>query len=894
MSLESSPDYQPGKATATLVWHVGTTILLITLACLSLGCASLPRSATNSSNNSTNANVSISLSPARITISSGAQQQFNATVTSTGRTKVGTEPGNSQIIWATTAGTISSSGVLTAPAVTSSTAVTVTATSAIDEGSVAAAEVTIVPSTKVAINLSPATATVSSGGKQQFTATMTSTSDTAVTWQVSAGTISTLGLFTAPSVSSSTKVTVSATSVADSTAVATSQITVTPLVKLSISVHTMPTGTTGISYSTTLAATGGTAPYSWQITGGSLPQGLSLDSNSGLISGITSQTGTFPFTASVTDAASTIVSQSLSIAMNANQQSGLCGPPAYNCTTNSAGVVQTPQVAPFKTATGYNQIGYDTSLNPSGTDPILRASDSTMVSGHTLSSTASGGDNDEGWSCTGRIDTSAACKNATLYLLTAQYGGCPYVEGIKIVNSIPTVVAPFPSDAGASSSHPSPCGALTWSHQNPNVAFLVGSVTDTSRVNDPMIYQLTYAWDGVVGHSLTYTQKVLYDIGASSGVLPNGVAFNKGWSSPVSQDINDNIFAIGLSNVTGIKAGIDTISVTNGSNAFTISGPALPTDGSMLGAYLTIAGVTNTYTITSLASRGTSGTMSPVYSGTTNAAASLSIPGGQGSAVYEVAIQLSPAAAAIYNVFTGIVATSGAWSGGPIDSGCYAMHVHDSFIFTDGQYVQISGASTGVNCGGTSNFWQLGTTHAVSCTGKNASGAPLCGGHNAFGYHNEVGISNPHFSNFDPANASSVSPLPTFGTIQGNCETHFSWRNATSGDTEPVIGSSANPNFSSSRSASSWAYPGQNENFALMSDGTLKRFAHNFILGPDNTAGCGTTNVGPFDTYFTAQNAIGITSQDGRFWVWNSSMLGQLGTDRDGGTRADLFVQLLQ
>jgi len=894
MFLESSPDYQRGNATATLAWQVGATILLATLACLSLGCAGLPTSAANSSKTSTNSNVSISLSPARITISSGAQQQFAATVTSTGRTKLGTESGDSQIIWHTTAGTVSNSGLFTAPSVTSSTVVTVTATSAIDESGVAASQVTIVPSNKVAINLSPATATISSGGKQQFSATITATSNTAVTWQASAGTISTLGLFTASSVSSSTKVTVTATSVADTTAIATSQVTVTPLVKLSISLHTMPTGTTGISYSTTLSATGGTAPYSWQITGGSLPQGLSLNKSSGVISGITSQTGTFPFTTSVTDATSTSVGQSLSIVMNANNQSGLCGPPAYNCTTNSTGVVQTPNVAPFKTATGYNQVAYDTSLNPSGTDPILRASDSTMVSGHTLSATASGGDNDEGWNCTGRTDTTAACKNATVYFLTAQYGGCPYVEGIKIINGIPTVVAPFPADVGATSGHPTPCGALTWSHQNPNVAYLAGGVTDSSRVNDPVIYQITYSWDGVVGHSPTYTQAVLYDIGASSGVLPNGVAFNKGWSSPLSQDITDNIFVIGLSNVNGIAAGVATISVTNGSSAFTISGSVLPTDGSMLNAYLTIAGVTNTYTITSLGSGGTSGTLSPPYSGTTNHAASVSIPTGQGTAVYEVAIQLSPAAAALYNVFTGTVSTSGAWSGGNIDSGCSGMHIHDSFTFTDGQYVQISGSSTGVNCGSTSNFWQVGTTHAVSCTAANAAGGNVCGGHNAFGYHNEVAINNPHYSNFDPANASSSSLLPTFGTIEGNCETHFSWRNATSGDTQPIIGSSANPNYSSSRSTSSWSYPGQNENFALLSDGTLKRFAHNFILGPTNTAGCGTTNIGPFDTYFTAQNAIGITSQDGRLWVWNSSMLGQLGTDPDGGTRADEFVQLLQ
>jgi hypothetical protein len=893
MFLESSPDYQNGKAALNFIKRVGTVIFLSALACLCVGCAGISSSAGNQSTASSNSNSKISLSPATLTISSGTQRQFVATVTSTGRGLAGFV--NPEIIWHASAGTITSGGLFTAPTVTSSTTVTVTATSVADEGAVAISEVTIVPASKVVISISPTAVSIAPGAKQQFSATMTSTSNTAVTWQASAGTISSSGLYTAPSATTSSKVTVTAISVADASNAATAQITLVVPVKLSISLGTVPAGTIGVPYSASLTATGGTAPYSWQVTAGSLPSGLSLGANSGLISGTPSKSGTFTFTTSVTDASSATVSQPLSIAMSSNNESPLCGPPAYICSTSSSSVVQTPNQAPFSGATGYNQIRYDTSLNPAGTDPILRASDSTMLSGHVLSSTASGGDNDEGWNCAGRTDTSTACKNATLYFLTAQYGGCPYVEAIKMVNGLPTVVAPFPAATGGSTTHPTPCGSLTWSHQNPNVAFMEGAVTDSTRVSDPVIYQITYSWDGVVGHSATFTQTVLYDIGVSSGVLPNGIAFNKGWSGPLSQDINDNIFVISLSAVNGIASGVDTISVTKGSNAFAISGPSsLPTDGSWINAYLTIAGVTNTYTITTIGSRGTLGTMSPAYSGTTNPAASLSIPGGQGTGVYEVAVQLSPAAAANYNVFTGTVMATGAWSGGTIDSGCSAMHIHDGFMFTDGQYVQISGSSTGVNCGTTSNFWQIGTTHAVGCTGTNAAGGALCGGHNAFGYHNEVGINNPHFANFDPADASSSTPLPIFGTIDGNCEDHFSWRNASAGDTQPIIGSSANPNYSSSRSTSSWTYAGQNENFALMSDGTLKRFGHNFILGPDNTAGCGTTNVGPFDTYFTAQNSIGITSQDGRLWVWNSSMLGQLGTDEDGGTRADEFVQLLQ
>jgi hypothetical protein len=72
------------------------------------------------------------------------------------------------------------------------------------------------------------------------------------------------------------------------------------------------------------------------------------------------------------------------------------------------------------------------------------------------------------------------------------------------------------------------------------------------------------------------------------------------------------------------------------------------------------------------------------------------------------------------------------------------------------------------------------------------------------------------------------------------------------------------------------------------------RPGHNFILGPGNGVGCGSTDVGPFDYYFNAGQAIGAISQDGRLWVFSSSMLGQLGTDVDSNTRADDFVVKLQ
>jgi hypothetical protein len=47
----------------------------------------------------------------------------------------------------------------------------------------------------------------------------------------------------------------------------------------------LPAGTVGNAYAATLAASGGTAPYKWSLTNGSLPSGLSLSASTGTISG---------------------------------------------------------------------------------------------------------------------------------------------------------------------------------------------------------------------------------------------------------------------------------------------------------------------------------------------------------------------------------------------------------------------------------------------------------------------------------------------------------------------------------------------------------------------------------------------------------------------------------
>jgi hypothetical protein len=70
---------------------------------------------------------------------------------------------------------------------------------------------------------------------------------------------------------------------------------------LSISTTSLPGGTTAVPYSASLAASGGTSPYTWSISSGLLPTGLTLNGLTGVISGSPIASGTYSFTVQAVD-----------------------------------------------------------------------------------------------------------------------------------------------------------------------------------------------------------------------------------------------------------------------------------------------------------------------------------------------------------------------------------------------------------------------------------------------------------------------------------------------------------------------------------------------------------------------------------------------------------------
>ena len=189
--------------------------------------------------------ITVMIAPTSANVPVNKTQQFTASVSGTTNTAV-----TWSVMGGASNGSISQTGLYSAPAMVPSPAkVTITAASqaSTSQSASASAVVTITAASNIAVSVSPSSASVGDFETQQFTANVTGSSNTAVSWNVNGvaggsqqlGYISGSGLYVAPGGvptrsngsggSVATTVTVSAVSQADSSASGGATVTVVPL-----------------------------------------------------------------------------------------------------------------------------------------------------------------------------------------------------------------------------------------------------------------------------------------------------------------------------------------------------------------------------------------------------------------------------------------------------------------------------------------------------------------------------------------------------------------------------------------------------------------------------------------------------------------------------------------
>ncbi len=178
----------------------------------------------------------------------------------------------------------------------------------------------------ISVTISPSATTIIDAGQTvKFTAIVLNDSDAkGVSWSCSdpgaSGTP--CGTFTAVTITSATynapalvaanaSFTVTATSLADGTKARSATVGVSPALQLTTT--SLAGATVNSAYSATLQASGGVEPLTWSLSSGSLPNGLTLQPNSGVLSGTPTAAGSFTFTAAVKDSSATPMTQTRSL-----------------------------------------------------------------------------------------------------------------------------------------------------------------------------------------------------------------------------------------------------------------------------------------------------------------------------------------------------------------------------------------------------------------------------------------------------------------------------------------------------------------------------------------------------------------------------------------------------
>ena len=456
--------------------------------------------------------------------------------------------------------TLSPAGVLSGtPTVGGSFTFTITAT---DSGSASGAQTYTVTIDTPTIVVAPATLPNGTVGVPYSQTLTASGGSSPYTFAVSSGalptslTLSAAGVLSGtPSASGTFSFTVTATDAFGSTGSQSYSITVSaPTIVVAPS--SLPNGTVGAAYSQNISASGGSGPYTFALTAGTLPPGITL-SAAGLLSGAPTATGTFNFTVTATDAFGSTGAQSYSVTIAAP----LITLAPATLPGGSVGVAYSQTL----TASG-GTAPYTFSLSGGTLPPSLTLSAAGVLSGtpsaggtfnFTVTATDSfGSTGSQAYSVT--IATPVVVAPPSLpnggvgvaysQTITASGGSGPYTFAVT-AGTLPSSLSL--SAAGVLSGTPSASGTFNFTITATDSLSATGAQSYSITIAAPVVISTTSLPNGSV--ALAYNQT----ISASGGTSPYTFAVTAG-TLPTSLTLNSN----GQLSGTPTASGTFTFTVT--------------------------------------------------------------------------------------------------------------------------------------------------------------------------------------------------------------------------------------------------------------------------------------------------------------------------------------------
>ena len=452
---------------------------------------------------------------------------------------------------------------------------------------------------------------------------------------------------------------------------------------------TLPAGTTGTSYSQTITATGGNGTYTFAISVGSLPAGLTLNASSGALAGTPTTAGTSSFTVRATDS------------------NGASGVRAYTVTIAVAPIVVNPASLPGGTVgSAYSQTvsatggsgGFSYSISAGALPAGLTLNASSGVISGTPSAAAASSFTVRATDGMGAFGTraytvtiaaapivvnpaslpTATVGTAYSQTVSATGGTGSYTYSVS-AGTLPAGLT-LNAASGVISGTPTTAGASSFTIRATDGSGAFGSRAYSVTTSAAVTVNPAALPNGTVGSG--YTQTVTasggngsYTFGISAGALPTGLSLNAstgaitgtpsiGGASSFTITATDGNGATGsraytvtinaaiavnpasLPNGTIGVAYAQTVSATGGSGTYTfsVSSGALPAGLTLNASTGAVTGTpsaaaTSAFTITATDGNGASG--SRPYSVTINAAVTVnpaSLPGGTVGAAYSQGI----------------------------------------------------------------------------------------------------------------------------------------------------------------------------------------------------------------------------------------------------------------